>query len=292
MKKNFTIAVVLAGGIGKRLYPLSSSQNPKQFLKILPDGNSLLQSAVNRFNLNPKVNEVWISTGIYFAEKVREKISPSSFENLLVEKVSRGTNAAIIWSVLKIAEKYGSDTVAIFSPADQWMDDAESFVQTISAATETALQKAAVVLLGIRPGYASTEFGYIEMTSDSNSDGIQAHKIKNFVEKPDRKTAEKLILDKNHLWNSGILISKIGILLNEIYKHDPVTFEIFREKGENAFEHLLEKSFEKAVLEKIEEAYVLPAEFGWHDLGNWKSLEDFLRKYPLSFEQKNHFNFE
>ncbi len=284
------IPVILAGGKGERFWPLSRKHRPKQFLSLDGSGKSLLQATADRLsNLAGDPQKVWVVTSELLAEGVREQLPQLPEKNVLAEPEGRDTAPAVAWSILEIAQVYGEDAVVGFFPADHWIEDEQAFQQTITAAAELASSEAAIVTLGITPNQPSTGYGYIEQGEQTGTfGGLPVYKVSRFTEKPDRETAEKFLATGRFSWNSGMFIFRAGVVLDELRTHAPEIIGPLEEKGVDAYSQLAKKSIDYALMEKTQLAYVLPASFGWDDLGDWNAIERLLKGDAQNVELATH----
>lgn len=284
------IPVILAGGKGERFWPLSRRHRPKQFLCLDGTGDSLLQSTANRLlPLAQTWDNLWVITAAPIADGVREQLPQLPQTNLLVEPQGKDTAPAVAWATLEIAKHYGKDAVIGFFPADHWIGDPDGFQQTLKAATEVALSEDAIVTLGIKPAYPSTGYGYIEQGKKYGEfNNLPVYSVSRFTEKPNRETAELFIETGKFSWNSGMFIFRAGVVLEELKKYAPQMLQLLQEKGKEAYENLEKKSIDYVLMEKTQLAYVLPANFGWDDLGDWNSLERLIESKDQNVELANH----
>ncbi|MBD2777141.1 mannose-1-phosphate guanylyltransferase [Iningainema tapete] len=272
--------VILAGGKGERFWPLSRLSRPKQFLCLDGSSRSLLQATADRLlPLAHGWENLWVITSSQIAQGVIEQLPELPSQNLLVESQGRDTAAAVAWASLEIKNRYGEEALIGFFPADHWIAHQEVFAHTLSAATELAAKKEAIVTLGIKPTFPSTGYGYIEQ---GESIGIfydlPAYHVNRFTEKPDRKTAETFLSTGRYSWNSGMFIFRAGVVLKELHTHAPEIIEPIEKHGPDIYHELPKKSIDYALMEKTNIAYVLPVEFGWDDLGDWNAIERLLKK--------------
>lgn len=284
------IPVILAGGKGERFWPLSRRHRPKQFLSLDGSGKSLLQATADRLTkLAGSHENLWVVTAAHMAEGVREHLPQLPEETLLLEPEGRDTAPALAWSTLEIARRYGEDAVVGFFPADPWIDDQLAFQQTIDAATHMASAEASIVTLGITPSYPSTGYGYIEQGEQAGTFGeFPVYKVSRFTEKPDRQTAEAFLATGQFSWNSGIFIFRAGVVLEELRTHAPEIIGPLEEQGSAAYPQLPKKSIDYALMEKTQLTYVIPASFGWDDLGDWNALERLLKGDAANVELARH----
>lgn len=284
------VPVILAGGKGERFWPLSRRHKPKQFLSLDGSGKSLLQATAERLlAMAGSWQAVWVVTASHLAEGVREQLPDLPEENLLVEPEGRDTAPAVAWSTLEVAKRFGRDAVVGFFPADHWIADEETFQATLKAATELAAQETAIVTLGIAPTYASTGYGYIQQSEKVGLYGeFPAYRVQRFTEKPDRTTAEEFLATGEFSWNSGMFVFRAGVALDELQKHAPEVLEPLTAKGVEAYPDVPKKSIDYALMEKTQQAYVLPVAFGWDDLGDWNAIERLLKGDNPNVELARH----
>ncbi|MBD2017665.1 mannose-1-phosphate guanylyltransferase [Microcoleus sp. FACHB-53] len=284
------IPVILAGGKGERFWPLSRKHRPKQFLSLDGSGKSLLQATADRLSeLAGSSEKLWVVTSAQLAQGVREQLPDLLEQNLLAEPEGRDTAPAVAWSTLEIARTYGEDAVVAFFPADHWIEDQQAFQKTIKAAAELASKEAAIVTLGITPNHPSTGYGYIEQGEQTGTfGGLPVYQVTRFTEKPDRETAEQFLATGRFSWNSGMFIFRAGVVLNELRTYAPEIIGPLEEKGVEAYHQLPKKSVDYALMEKTQLAYVLPASFGWDDLGDWNAIERLLKGDAANVELAQH----
>ncbi|MFB2967671.1 mannose-1-phosphate guanylyltransferase [Aerosakkonema sp. BLCC-F183] len=284
------IPVILAGGKGERFWPLSRKHRPKQFLSLDGSGKSLLQATSDRLLAFSGVWEkLWVCTSSQLADGVRSQLPLLPVDNLLVEPEGRDTAPAVAWTTLEIARRYGDNAVVGFFPADHWIADESAFQETINAATQLAAEKEAIVTLGIKPSYPSTGYGYIEQGEQVGAFGeLPAYRVSRFTEKPDRETAEAFLSTGRFSWNSGMFVFRAGVVLQELRTHAPEILSLLEDKGVIAYPQLPKKSIDYALMEKTQLAYVLPASFGWDDLGDWNAIERLLKGDKLNVELATH----
>jgi mannose-1-phosphate guanylyltransferase len=284
------ISVILAGGKGERFWPLSRLDRPKQFLSLDGSGRSLLQATADRLlAMTEDWQTVWVVTSAHLAEGVREQLPDLPEENLLLEPEGKDTAPAVAWSTVEIAKRFGRDAVVGFFPADPWIGDEAAFRSTLKAAAELAAQEDAIVTLGISPTFPSTGYGYIQQGQSAGKYGeFPAYHVQRFTEKPDRATAEQFLSTGDFSWNSGMFIFRAGVTLDELQTHAPEIMEPIADKGVAAYADLPKKSIDYALMEKTQNAYVLPAAFGWDDLGDWNAIDRLLKTDQANVELTNH----
>ena len=285
------IPVILAGGKGERFWPLSRKHRPKQFLSLDGSGKSLLQATSDRLlPLAGGWEKLWVVTSAQLALGVQEQLPHLPVENLLAEPEGRDTAPAVAWTTLEIAKRYGEDTVVGFFPADPWIGDQVRFQQTLRAATQLAASsEEAIATLGVKPTYPSTGYGYIEQGEQTGTFGeFPVYRVNRFTEKPDRQTAEAFLATGRFSWNSGMFIFRAGVVLQELRTHAPEIITPLEEQGSICYPHLPKTSIDYALMEKTKLAYVLPADFGWDDLGDWNAIERLLKGDAPNVELANH----
>lgn len=297
MRNPALIPVILAGGKGERFWPLSRKHRPKQFLSLDGSGLSLLQATAERLiEVAGGWEDIWVITGEHLAEGVREQLPQLPKANLLIEPEGRDTAPAVTWSTLEIAQRYGKDAVVGFFPADHWIADKETFQAILEAAAELARTEAAIVTLGIEPSFPSTGYGYIQQGEQAGTfgahptthAGFPAYRVAQFTEKPDRATAEEFLAQGNFSWNSGMFVFRAGVALEELLVYAPEILAPLEERGIAAYSEVPKKSIDYALMEKTQQAYVLPVDFGWDDLGDWNAIERLLKGENPNVELARH----
>ncbi len=286
------IPAILAGGKGERFWPLSRRQRPKQFLSLDGSGRSLLQSTADRLlGLAGGWDKLWVVTSALIADGVREQLPELPQENLLVEPQGRDTAPAVAWATLEMAKRHGEDAIAGFFPADHWIGDRKAYEATLNAAISLAKTEDAIVTLGIQPSFASTGYGYIEQGEAVGKYGdLQAYQVNRFTEKPDLETATQFLQTQRYSWNSGMFIFRTQTALKELQTHAPQILQLLQSKGKDAYGELEKKSIDYALMEKTQKAYVIPADFGWDDLGDWNAIERLMKGDRDNVELATHIN--
>lgn len=284
------VPVILAGGKGERFWPLSRKHRPKQFLSLDGSGESLMQATATR--LLPIVggwDDIWVITSAQLASGVEEQLPQLPSENLLVEPEGRDTAAAVAWASLEVAKRYGEDVTIGFFPADHWIGDVKAFAHTLNAAAELAATQGAIVTLGITPTFASTGYGYIQQGESSGDyQGLATYKVDRFTEKPDLEKAKSFIESGDYTWNSGMFIFTAKTVLQELHTHAPEIMSILTTQGVSAYPTIPKLSIDYALMEKTTLTHVIPAEFGWDDLGDWNAIERLLKGDAVNVELAHH----
>lgn len=284
------IPIILAGGKGERFWPVSRLKRPKQFLCLDGSGRSLMQATADRLlNLAGGWENLWVITSSIIADGVREQLPDLPESNLLIEPEGKDTAPAVAWATIEVAKRYGKEAVLGFFPADHWIGDRRAYEQTLKAAVEQALAEPSIVTLGIKPNQPSTGYGYIEQAEEKgNFYDLPVYKVSRFTEKPDREKAQAFIDTGKFSWNSGMFIFQAGVVLDELSIHAPQILNPLLEKGQAAYGELSKLSIDYALMEKTNLACVLPANFGWDDLGDWNGVERLLKQEQDNVELATH----
>ena len=274
--------VLLAGGVGSRLWPVSRELSPKQLIKFTGE-DSLLQSAIKRLTPALDAENVRIVCGeAHFNETARqiEETGLSPAGKIICEPCGRNTAPAILLAVLNIL-KDEKDAILCIFPADHIIRDIDTFHRRLKTAIFLA-DKGYIVTFGIMPNYPETGYGYIEGGKDISHGGLT---IKRFVEKPDIKTAKEYIKAGNFFWNSGMFTFRASVIMDELKVFEPELYKkmnhlvVSKEKVAKAdYEKLPNISIDYAIMERTDKGAILPSDFGWSDIGSWKALYDFLEK--------------
>lgn len=285
MNSNY-YAILMAGGVGSRFWPVSTQGFPKQFHDMLGTGDTLIQKTFYRLaQLIPKEN-IFILTNAIYEDLVFQQLPGVTKRQVLLEPAMRNTAPCILYASLKI-QKENPDAVMIVAPSDHWIEDEAKFTQNVQQAFDFCETNDALMTLGIQPTFPNTGFGYIEYDQTSNEAIKPVHQ---FREKPDYETAKSFIKQGNFLWNAGIFMWSVKSVVKAFQFHQPQLFELF-EKGIGIYNTDDEDLFiaenygksenisvDYAIMEASKNVYVLPAEFDWNDLGTWGSLYDKLEK--------------
>ena len=284
------IPIILAGGKGERFWPVSRLKRPKQFLCLDGGKRSLLQSTADRLlNLAGGWSNLWTITSEIIADGVKQQLPELPLSNILIEPQGRDTAPAVAWATLEVAHKYGRDAIVGFFPADHWIGNITAYEHTLKAAVKQAVSEPSIVTLGIKPNHPATGYGYIEQGSKKGDFcDLPVYQVSRFTEKPDRQTAQSFIDTNRFSWNSGIFIFQAGVVLDELEKYAPEMLHALANKGRDAYEELSKQSIDYALMEKTKLACVLPASFGWDDLGDWNGVERLLKGEQENVELGTH----
>lgn len=275
-------AVLLAGGTGTRLWPVSRERYPKQLVKFIGN-DSLVQCTLKRLTPTMDKEHVRIVCGREHYHEIRRHMEDIGFPaegKVICEPCGRNTAPAILLAVLQILKTEKDALLGIFA-ADHVIKDNDDFHKKLGIALRLA-EAGYLVTFGIKPNYPETGYGYIEGADRISENALT---IKRFVEKPDKKTAEGYVSAGNFFWNSGMFAFRASVILEEFKKLTPELYKqmtgIIQADGTVALEDydpLPDISIDYAIMEKTEKGVVVPADFGWSDIGSWKSLYDFLLK--------------
>ncbi len=279
--KNQYVAI-MAGGIGSRFWPHSRVKRPKQFLDILGTGKSLLQATFERFEkVVPKEN-IYIVTSRAYVDLVKEQLPQIADEQILGEPLRRNTAPCIAYVTNKIHKRDPKATVVV-APSDHIILNESNFVEVIKKGLDFVKYEPVLCTLGIKPSRPDTGYGYIQYIEEhERNEGI--YKVKTFTEKPNLGLAKQFLASGDFIWNSGIFIWSIDTINTALHEHLPVVMERFDEGMEfyntdkeqefidKVYTHCENISIDYGVMEKAENVFVIPANFGWSDLGTWTSL--------------------
>ncbi|HVS91540.1 MAG TPA: mannose-1-phosphate guanylyltransferase [Mucilaginibacter sp.] len=286
MNKNY-YAIIMAGGIGSRFWPISRTSYPKQFLDILGTGKTLIQNTYERFlKVCPKEN-IYVVTNENYAKLVQEQIPGMAEGQILTEPVMRNTAPCIAYGCYKI-ESLNPNASIVVAPSDHLILDEPAFITAIEKSLKMASENECLITLGIMPSRPDTGYGYIQYTDHSLNE--EFHKVKTFTEKPNLELARTFIQSGDFLWNAGIFVWSAKAIVKAFNTHQPEMHEIFAEarsvyNSENEKPHIhtaylqcTNISIDYGIMEKASNVYVLPSEFGWSDLGTWASIYQLANK--------------
>lgn len=282
-------AVIMAGGAGRRFWPLSRSRKPKQLLNILGE-ETLLRQTADRLPPLIEGHETVVVTSKSYYQNVLQELPHIPPENIVAEPSGRNTAACLAIGAA-IIKRYDPDAPIALIPADHHIGDAESFRSALQAAGEIARLGENLVTLGVEPTRPETGYGYIqkgELASDKG--GFQVYRATRFVEKPDAHRAEQFFRGRSHLWNSGIFVLTANTAHRLMELHLPRLYQgmlkIEGAFGRADFEDVMAEvyaglesvSIDYGVAEKASHVFVIPVNFGWSDIGSWKSLYELMPK--------------
>lgn len=285
MNKNY-YAILMAGGVGSRFWPVSTQDFPKQFHDMLGTGDTLIQKTFQRLShLIPKEN-IFILTNERYNDLVFEQLPEVTSRQVVLEPAMRNTAPCILYAGLKI-QKENPNALMIVAPSDHWIEDEQAFSENVQQAFNFCSENNALMTLGIQPTFPNTGYGYIEFDKTSTSN---IKSVNQFREKPDYETAKHFIAQGNFLWNAGIFMWSAKSVVEAFKSNQPELFALF-ERGISSYNTEAETAFieenyakaenisvDYAIMENSQNVYVIPATFDWNDLGTWGSLYDKLDK--------------
>ncbi len=288
--KNENYAVIMAGGVGERFWPMSRETRPKQFIDILGTGKTLLQQTYERFlNVCPAEN-IYIVTNKKYKELVLTQLPQLGEERLICEPARKNTAPCIAYASYKIYDLNPKANLVV-APSDHIILKEEAFCDIINSALEAAPKENRLFTLGITPGRPDTGYGYIQFIEDSHyPDDERLKKVKTFTEKPNTELAQSFLDSGDFLWNSGIFIWSCEAIIAAFEKYQPEISFIFREAigtyntpeeqsyMDIAYTACKSISIDYAIMEKADNVYVFATDVGWSDLGTWGSLFDARKK--------------
>lgn len=274
----------MAGGIGSRFWPMSTTSHPKQFLDILGTGRTLLQQTFDRFTELCPINNIYIVTNDMYEKMVMEQLPLIPKENILSEPARKNTAPCVAYASYKI-HKINPNALTVVAPSDHLITKEDTFVKAIKSCFAKAKSEDCLVTLGIKPSRPDTGYGYIQFIDSPNKEkDKRIFKVKTFTEKPDHDMAKFFMESGDFLWNSGIFIWSTKSVIKSFEDNDPELANVFRD-GIEFYNTPKEKEFIKraynvcknlsvdySLLEKANNVYVRSSIIGWSDLGTWGSL--------------------
>lgn len=289
MNQHFYVAI-MAGGIGSRFWPMSRTKFPKQFLDILHTGKTLIQQTFERYcRIVPEEN-IYVITSEEYIPIVKKQLPSLPEENILGEPSRKNTAPCVAYISFKLYQK-DAQACLIVAPSDNIILESDEFTKTVATAINFVNHINAFITLGIKPSYPNTGYGYIQHDTAEAAPGV--YKVKTFTEKPNLELAKTFLSSGDFLWNAGIFIWKIKNILTAFEKYLPEMYEVFaaekekfntaREKEaiEEIYPQCSNISIDFGIMEKADNVYVIPASFGWSDLGTWNSAWENMEKDSL-----------
>ncbi len=282
--------VIMAGGVGSRFWPMSVTDNPKQFIDVLGVGRTLLQLTFDRFKGIVAPENVWVVTGAAYVEKVKAQLPEIPAGNILSEPCRRNTAPCIAYVSYRIKVKDAKANIVV-TPSDHIVMDTKEFQRVISSALTFVGESDAIMTLGMKPTRPETGYGYIKADMAKRSArNKEVYQVEAFREKPDLATATEYIKHNSYFWNAGIFVWNVSTIVNAFRMYQPAISRFFESLmdvyGTDREQHVIDErygeceniSVDYAILEKADEIHVFPADFGWSDLGTWGSLHTLVRK--------------
>lgn len=296
----------MAGGVGSRFWPVSRTEFPKQFIDFFGVGKTLIQSTYERFLKVCPPENIFIVTNEIYTEIIKEQIPEISDNQILAEPIMRNTAPCISYGSMKIAQ-LNPDATIVVAPSDHTITNQEAFIEAIEQSLQAAAQNDVLITLGIKPSRPDTGYGYIQYVDSNLKTDAQFHKVKTFTEKPNLDLAKSFLQSGDFLWNAGIFIWSAKSINKAFLKHLPDMHEIFQQGNPvfnttqevefigNAYQQCTNISIDFGIMEKADNVYVLPADFGWSDLGTWASIydiaeHDYVGNAVISAEKVMMFN--
>lgn len=280
MKDNHNYCLILAGGVGSRLWPVSRGSRPKQFMDIFGTGRTLLQQTYDRVSRFFPTDNIYVSTNVRYLPLVYEQLPGVDDVHILEEPLRRGTLASVAWGSVVIGKR-DADARVFVSPADQLIMDEQRYRQDVLRGLDFVSTHDEVLVLGIRPTRPDTGYGYIQSGDEMSEKGI--FRIKTFTEKPERSFAEMFVAEGNFLWNTGLHLFRSASFVRNLYSLIPeyqIAIPRMMADAESDdpklvpefFKMLPNLSLDMGVLERLDSVCVMECGFGWVDLGTWDSI--------------------
>ena len=282
--------VIMAGGVGSRFWPMSTPDYPKQFIDVLGCGRTLIQLTADRFQGICPPENIWVVTSEKYADTVKEQLPDIADDHILREPCRRNTAPCIAYVSWKIKARNPKANMVV-TPSDHIVMNIAEFQRVINSAMNFTADSDAILTLGMKPTRPETGYGYIEADlSVPSTANKEVFRVYSFKEKPDLETARRYIQKNNFFWNAGIFVWNVNTVVNALRVYQPAISKVFerllpyyytdkeQEMIDRNFPLCENISVDYAIMEKADEIFVLPASFGWSDLGTWGSLHENLPK--------------
>lgn len=290
MSRNNNHLVIMAGGVGSRFWPMSTEETPKQFIDVLGVGRSLLQLTRDRFESVVPHDNIWVVTNRKYVHMVQQQLPDMPTNHILCEPCRRNTAPCIAYVSWRIKAQAPKANIVV-TPSDHIVTDPVEFRRVVSECLDFTADSDAIVTLGMKTSRPETGYGYIQADLSSSSlRNKEIFRVDSFKEKPDLETAKQYIKKNYYFWNAGIFIWNVSTIVNAFRVYQPVMSKLFesllpiygtekeQEEIDRTFPECDNISVDYAIMEKAEEIFVCPADFGWSDLGTWGSLQMQTRK--------------
>lgn len=279
--------VILAGGKGKRLWPVSRESRPKQFLDFFSTGKTLLQQTYERLGKFIDPDNIIIATNKEYLQLVTEQLPHVEAANILLEPVNRNTAPSVAWATCRILHRNPKARLVVV-PSDQMIMDEAAFEKDVESGLEWVAENDGLLTMGVKPTRPEPGYGYIQVCDTLHSDNI--YKVKSFTEKPERQFAKMFMQSGEFYWNTGLFLARCDYLRECLKKIFP---PVLRTIDSNEIEYSVEKeekciedhysvypnlSIDYGILEKSDNIYVMKCSFGWADLGTWHSMYETMSK--------------
>ncbi|MCY7353323.1 MAG: mannose-1-phosphate guanylyltransferase [Cytophagaceae bacterium] len=278
--------VIMAGGVGTRFWPFSRTQNPKQFHDVLGIGKTMLQQTYERFAGVCPLENIYVVTSTDYTDLIKQQLPQLGADQILCEPIRRNTAPCIAYACYKIGAKNPAANVVV-APADHIILKEQEFTRTVGIALEATAHENILVTLGITPSRPDTGYGYIQFHPNENR---SVKKVKTFTEKPRLELAKTFVESGEFVWNAGIFVWNVQAIQVAFETYLPELAEVFAE-GRNVYytpkeEKFIAKAYtqcksisiDNGIMEKAENVHVVLSDFGWSDLGTWKSLYEVSQK--------------
>ena len=278
--------VIMAGGVGSRFWPMSTPDYPKQFIDVLGCGRTLIQLTADRFQGICPPENIWVVTSEKYADTVKEQLPDIADDHILREPCRRNTAPCIAYVSWKIKARNPKANMVV-TPSDHIVMNIAEFQRVINSAMNFTADSDAILTLGMKPTRPETGYGYIEADlSVPSTANKEVFRVYSFKEKPDLETARRYIQKNNFFWNAGIFVWNVNTVVNALRVYQPAISKVFerllpyyytdkeQEMINQNFPLCENISVDYAIMEKADEIFVLPASFGWSDLGTWGSLHE------------------
>lgn len=274
----------MAGGVGSRFWPMSTPEYPKQFIDVIGCGRTFIQLTFDRFKGVVDPENVWVVTSEKYASIVKEQLPEIPVENILLEPCRRNTAPCIAYVSWRIKSKDPKANIVV-SPSDHIVMNPEEFRRVINEALDFTSESDSIVTLGMTPTRPETGYGYIQ--ADLSTPSLRnksIYRVDSFREKPNLETAKEYVKKNEYFWNSGIFVWSVKTIVDALRMYQPSIADIFESiqpyYGTDKEQEVINEKFHQcdnisidyAVMEKAEEIFVMPADFGWSDVGTWGSL--------------------
>jgi mannose-1-phosphate guanylyltransferase len=282
-----TYVAIMAGGIGSRFWPLSRVGRPKQFLDILGTGKTLIQQTFDRFRRMVPPENIFVVTANEYLSLTKEQLPELPQENILGEPFRKNTAPCIAYISFKL-QQLNAEASLIVAPADHLILNEDRFLEVCDEALDFVAHHDALLTIGIKPTYPNTGYGYIQHETAEAAPAV--HKVKTFTEKPNRELAKTFLASGDFLWNSGIFVWRVKRIVDAFQHYMPEMYELFvadqdklntgeeKQAIEGIYPQCSNISIDFGVMEKANNVYVIPAAFGWSDLGTWNSAWENMDK--------------
>lgn len=271
------ITVIIAGGSGSRLWPLSTPDYPKHLLKINGDSNSLLQNTYNR--AKEISDSTYVVTEIGHAHHIKEQLPELTDDNFVIEPARRGTASCIVAALTHIASRHDASEPIIVLSADHFIRDTAGFIHSFKVASEMSEKSGRIVLVGAEPNHPATGFGYIQKAAVFDNDRL-VYEVDSFKEKPVHEVAQQYLKSGQYLWNCGYFVGSVNTFKEKMSQHAPellANFEMLSvANGDDEYKDTYlgfeNDTIDYALIEKVDDLLVVPAAFDWMDLGSFADI--------------------